>query len=223
MVATREADTAKDLSTTRNLALGGVIGPWLWTAVVLLLTVIEYETLVSFGWTPGQDNGVNYPSSLALGSAGWVQMLNFAVLGVLTIGLAVALYRVVRPGALPRVGPFLLALAGIGLVLSLFPTDHGPPDAPATWHGNIHAVAFGLALVPLLLAFFFLAFSFSGDSRWGAYGWLSPAISTAAIVCFVLGASLLPQSLGQVALYLTLLILFAGLTLIALKVRRVAA
>src|SRR5688500_3874079 len=81
----------------RQLALGGIIGPWVWALVVVLLTVLEYDTLLAFGWTPGQDNGVNYPSSLALGRAGWLQMLNFALFGLATIGLAAALHGAVRP------------------------------------------------------------------------------------------------------------------------------
>jgi hypothetical protein len=206
---------------TRTLALGGVVGPWLWTLVVVILTVVEYDTLRSFGWTPGQDHGVNYPSSLALGPVGWLQMANFALFGALTIGLAVALYRVVRPRPLARVGPLLLGVAGVGLVLSLFPTDHGPPDAPTTWHGAIHALAFAVTFVPLLLAFFFLAASFRGDHRWRGYQWLCPALGLAAIASFVVGSVLLPASLSQLAFYVALLVLFTGLTVIGLRLRAV--
>jgi hypothetical protein len=206
----------------RSLALGGIIGPWLWTLIVLLLTVVEYDTLNSFGWTPGQDNGVNYPSSLALGRVGWLQMINFALFGLLTIALAVALYQMVRPGWLAHVGPILLGIAGLGLVLSLFPTDHGPPDAPTTWHGAIHGLAFGVTFIPLLLAFFFLAASFRGDPRWRGYVWLYPALGLAALAILLLAGSLLPAAISQVAFYVTLLVLFVGLTLLGLRLRAMA-
>jgi uncharacterized protein DUF998 len=212
----------KQISLPRHLALAGIVGPWLWALVVVLLTVVEYDTLLAFGWTPGQDNGVNYPSSLALGRVGWLQMINFALLGASTIALAVGLYRVTPPRRLARAGPILLGVAGGGFVLSLFPTDHGPPDAPTTWHGAIHNLAFVVAFVPLLLAFFFLAASFRGDPRWRGYEWLCPAIGLAAIASLVVGGSLLPPSLNQVAFYLTLLVIFVGLTLIGLRLRAVA-
>ena len=167
--------------STRTLALGGVVGPWLWTAVVVALTIVEYDTLTSFGWTPGQDNGVNYPSSLALGPVGWLQMVNFAVLGVLLFGLAVGLFRSVRRRMMVRVGPVLLGVAGVGLVLSAFPTDHGPPDAAETWHGAIHGLAFVVTFVPLLLGFFFLAVSFRRDWRWRGLQWACPALALVAI------------------------------------------
>jgi hypothetical protein len=208
---------------TRTLALGGLVGPWLWTLVVVLLTVVEYDELRAFGWTPGQDHGVNYPSSLALGRLGWLQMANFALFGVATIALAAALYRVVRPRPLARVAPMLLGVAGVGLVLSAFPTDHGPPDAPTTWHGALHGLAFAVTFVPLLLAFLFLAAAFRGDPRWRGYDWLGPAVALGAVASLVGGGALLPAALSQVAFYAALLVLFAGLTLLALRVRAVAA
>ncbi len=220
---TGEPGRSKHALGTRTLALGGIVGPWLWASIVVILTFVEYDTLRSFGWTPGQDNGVNYPSSLALGSAGWLQVANFALFGVLTIALAVGLYRAVRPRRLARAGPMLVGAAGVGLVLSAFPTDHGPPDAPTTWHGTIHNLAFVVTFVPLLLAFFFLAVSFRGDPRWQGYQWLCPAIGLAAIASLVLGGGLLPASVNQAAFYVSLLLIFAGLTLLGLRLRTVAA
>jgi hypothetical protein len=206
----------------RTLALGGIVGPWLWTAIVIVLTVVEYDTLASFGWTPGQDHGVNYPSSLALGRLGWIQMLNFLMLGLCTMALAAGLYQVVRPGLLSRLGPTLLGVAGLGLVLSSFPTDHGPPDAPATWHGAIHGLGFALAFVPLLLAFFLLAASFRGDRHWRGYQWRCPTIGLVALASFIGGALFLPESLNQVSFYVSLLVVFVGLTSIGFRLRSVA-
>jgi hypothetical protein len=212
----------EQMPQARTLALGGIVGPWLWTLIVVLLTVVEYDTLTSFGWTPGRDNGVNYPSSLALGHVGWIQMLNFVVLGLWTVALAVGLSRAIRPGLRARLGPAVLGVAGVGLILTLFPTDHGPPDAPTTWHGVVHTVAFGVALVPLLLAFFLLPTSFRGDQRWRGYQWLCPVIGLLALASLAFGSLLLPESLSQVPFYMTMLVVFVGLTLIGLRLRSVA-
>ena len=209
----------RGLPATRKLATGGMVAPWLWSAIVIVLTALEFDTLTGFGWTPGASHGVNYPSSLALGKFGWAQMANFALFGFLMIGLAVALYRSVRPGRLARVAPVLLGVAGFGLLLSVFPTDTGPPNAPATWHGAIHGIGFVTIFLPLLLAMFFLAVSSRGDSRWDAYVWLGPAVGAAALIAFIALAAILPASLDQVPFYLALLVLFVGITLVGLRVR----
>lgn len=190
------------------------MGPWLWTATVGLLTVLEYDTLIGFGWTPGEANGVQYPSSLALGQLGWVMMANSAVLGLLIIGLAAGLYRQVRPRLRARIGPVLLAVAGFGEVLGLFPTDHGPPDAPTTWHGLIHNLGFAIFFFSVVLSFVFLTASFWGDDRWRSPKWLAPVVGIAAVVVVLL-AVLVPV-INQFALFL---LLFLGITAFGLRLR----
>ncbi len=175
----------RGLPATRKLATGGMVAPWLWSAIVIVLTGLEFDTLTGFGWTPGASHGVNYPSSLALGRFGWAQMANFALFGLLMI----------------------------------FPTDTGPPNAPATWHGATHGIGFVTIFLPLLLAMFFLAVSSRGDSRWDAYVWLGPAVGAAALIAFIALAAILPASLDQVPFYLALFVLFVGITLIGLRVR----
>jgi hypothetical protein len=199
---------------SRYLALGGIVGPWLWTAVVLLLTALEYDTLTAFGWTPAEANGVQYPSSLALGQLGWVYMANSAVLGLLIIGLAAGYYYEVRPRLRDRIGPVLLGIAGVGAVLGLFPTDHGPPNAPTTWHGVIHNLGFALFFFSLLLSFVFLTASLWGQSRWRSPKWLAPIAGIAAVGIFIL-AGLVPV-INQFAL---ILLLFLFITLLGLRLR----
>jgi hypothetical protein len=196
-----------------------MLGPWLWTAIVLVLTVLEYDTLTGFGWTPGGAYGVNYPSSLALGQFGWAQMANFALLGISLIGLAVALYRSVRPGRPAKVAPVLTGIAGFGFLLSVFPTDTGPPNAPATWHGEIHAIGFIVAFLPLVLSMFFLALSARGDSRWNGYGWIGPVVGIIALLTFFGLAAIMPAPVDQIPFYITLVVLFAGISLIGFRLR----
>jgi hypothetical protein len=71
-----------------------------------------------------------------LGRLGWIQMLNFTTLGLFTLALAAGLYQMVRPGLPARLGPLLLDVASLGLLLSVFPTDHGPADAPTAASGT---------------------------------------------------------------------------------------
>jgi hypothetical protein len=202
------------LAPTSYFALGGIVGPSLWIAVVVLLTVFEYDTLTAFGWTPADPNGVQFPSSLALGPLGWVQMANSAVLGLLIIGLATGFYREVRPRLRARIGPVLMGIAGVGAMLGAFPTDHGPPNAPTTWHGAIHNLGFAVFFLSLLLSFVFLTGSFWGDSRWRSPGWLAPILGVGAVGIFIF-AGLVPI-IGQFAL---ILLLFLGITLFGLRLR----
>jgi hypothetical protein len=202
----------KRLPATPYLALGGIVGPWLWTAIVVLLTILEYDTLTAFGWTPADANGVQFPSSLALGPLGWVQMANSALLGLLIIGLAAGFYREVRPRLQARIGPVLLGMAGVGAMLGVFPTDHGPPTAPTTWHGVLHNVGFAVFFFSVLLSFAFLTASSWGDSRWRSPKSLAPMVGIAAIGIVVL-AGLVPI-IGQFAL---IVLLFLGITLFGLR------
>jgi hypothetical protein len=199
-----------------------MVAPWIWTALVLVLTVLEYDTLTGFGWTPLGSHNVNYPSSLALGSFGIVQMANFALLGILLAGLAIALYRLVRPGWPAHIAPVLMAITGVGFLMSVAPTDHGPPNAPETWHGDIHTLGFVVAFLPLVLSMLLLAVSFRGDPRWRGYVWLGPVVGVLALIFFIGLAAIIPASVDQVAFYLTLLVLFIGITVIGRHARSLA-
>jgi hypothetical protein len=202
----------KRLPATPYLALGGIVGPWLWTAVVVLLTVLEYDTLTAFGWTPVDPNGVQYTSSLALGPLGWVYMANAALLGLLTIGLAAGYYREVLPRLRDRIGPVLMGIAGVGAILGMFPTDHGPPNAPTTWHGVIHNLGFAVFFFSLVLSFVFLTASLWGQNRWRSPKWLAPIAGIATVGIFIV-AGLVPI-INQFAL---ILLLFLGITLFGLR------
>lgn len=207
------------LPSTRALAVGGAIAPWLWSGVVIVLTFLEYDTLTGFGWTPLSHHGVNYPSSLALGRFGWAQMVNFGLFGILMIGLAIALYRSVRQQWPARIAPVLIGISGFGFLMSVFPTDNGPPNAAMTWHGAIHGLGFIVMLIPFVLSMFFLGLSFRGDPQWRGYVLVGPAIGLLALIAFIALAAILPASMDQIPFYITLLVLFTGLTLVGLRIR----
>jgi hypothetical protein len=46
----------------------------------------------------------------------------------------------VKPGQLSWLGPLFLVVSGAGVTLLAFNTD--PPNAPVSWHGQLHGVAF---------------------------------------------------------------------------------
>jgi hypothetical membrane protein len=163
-----------DRGWTRWLLTGGVIGPILFIAVFL----VE-------GWTrAGYDPMRMFVSLLSLGPGGWQQVANFVVSGLLVLGGAVGLRRVLVDGPGSRWGPWLIGLAGIGLVLAgVFATDPAqgyPPGAPLgmpsspTWHSALHLLASTFVFIGLPVAMVLMARRFRGEeSRWALYCWLS--------------------------------------------------
>jgi hypothetical protein len=66
---------------------GLAAGP-LFLSVVGLLTWAELDDLHRLGWGYTKDNNVPWPSGLALGHIGAIQILNFAVTGLLILVFA---------------------------------------------------------------------------------------------------------------------------------------
>ena len=106
----------------------------------------------------GYDLSVHPISLLALGSSGWVQTLNFVVLGLLYCFAALWLALVGKR----RVIGSLLFPAGIGfLIAAMFPADpfmNFPPEAVMTDggaisnHAKLHGVGFMLAFSCIFFA-----------------------------------------------------------------------
>ena len=134
--------------STRRLALVGSIGPALFVAIAVVMTVLEWDFLHRLGWHLMQGSSVPYPSATAMGPYGLLQTLNFIQVGVSVIAIAIALWKTVLPR--PRVGAGLVFLAGVAMVLAMFTTD-GTTNQPTTWHGWIHGLSFLLLLFSTLL------------------------------------------------------------------------
>jgi hypothetical protein len=154
--------------TTRRLALAGLVGPPLFAAIVLVVTAIEWDFLHDLGWSarPFASPDAPWPSVLALGDYGFLQIVNFLLLGVSILGLAVALFRLLDVRR--KFGPALLVLLAAGVGLAAVRTDYrtaygGGPD---TWNGTVHAVAFTIFVPAAVASTLALALQFRRDERW---------------------------------------------------------
>ena len=104
--------------STRRLALAGVVAPPLFAAIVLLLTLLDWDELHDLGWSAGpfDDPDATWPSVAMLADQGFLQSLNCTMLGVATIGLAVALRRLgarlVESALVAALACFAVSLAG---------------------------------------------------------------------------------------------------------------
>jgi hypothetical membrane protein len=133
-------------------------------------------------------------SLLSLGEGGWIQISNFVVAGLLAVGFAVGLRRVLGGGRGATWGPRLLGLYGVGLVAGgVFVADPAlgfPPGTPDgipdqfSWHAILHAIAPPLAFLSLIVASFVLVRRFAGL---GQRGWAAYSAAT-SVICLALAA-----------------------------------
>jgi len=174
----------RHLPATRRLFVGGAAAGPLFVAVALgqVLTV------------DGFDLGRHPLSLLSVGDHGWIQIANFVVAGVLTLGLAVGLGRGLRDGRGHRWGPILIGVYGAGLVAGgVFVADPAlgfPPGAPdgiptdISWHAAVHniapVVAFNAVIVACIV--FAVRFAVRRERGWAVY---SAATAAGALVCAV--------------------------------------
>jgi hypothetical membrane protein len=125
----------KASSLTRTLALAGIIGPAVFTTLV-----------IAQGFLQPDYSHVRLPiSALAAWPMGWIQGLNFYITGALTTAFAVALHRGIQPTARGVAAFVALAMSGIGIVLAaVFPwkmINGVPTETPLHVVGAITAFA----------------------------------------------------------------------------------
>jgi len=170
----------------------------LFAIIVVVLTVAQYGFMVDLGWDPIGISDVPWPSGLALGPLGWLQVVNFILFGVALMVFAVELHRGVAARVRGSViGPVLLVVAGVALVLAAFKTDPSLSGGPQSWHGLVHGLAFLLLVSSLLLSLLFLWWRLGRDPLWRGYDLYTIITTVLYVVLIFLSAS-------QLAFYLFL-------------------
>jgi hypothetical protein len=125
--------------------------------------------MLGIGWRPLRDPAGAWPSGLALGLYGRVQVWSFVISGFLLMVFAFGLHFGATGGPGSRVGPTLLFVAGTAMALMAFETDPIRRTGPRTLHGWIHDAAFVLFVLAVLPAFFFLWRRLSKDPLWRSH------------------------------------------------------
>lgn len=199
---------------TRPLLLSGI------GAGVLFPLVVLAQALTRQGF----DLSVHPLSLLSLGGAGWIQIMNFILTGVLVIGFAVGLRRPAESSPGGRWGPSLLGFYGGVLVAAgVFTVDpmYGfPPGAPEglpatmSWHAILHQLTFLLAFLGLIIALFVFArrFWLLRARGFAAYCLLTGLATPGLIVV----SELVPGSRGYF-LFATNVLVHGWLVLLAIK------
>jgi hypothetical membrane protein len=173
----RTAD-AGQIRLVRGLALAGIIGP------VLFVTLIVVQ-----GFLLPDYSHVRLPiSALAAWPTGWIQVLNFQIFGALTLVFAHALHRAVRRTRWGVVGYALLALTGVGLIMSGLFSWHMVDGVPR--ETVPHVVAAIIVFIGAGLALMLLSRRFVADPQWRDLATYTMASGIAVVVLFVMTALL---------------------------------
>ena len=146
------------------LGLGSAAGPF-----YVVVGIAQILTREGFDWTR------HALSLLSNGAAGWVQVGNFLISGLLVIAGAAGLKRAMPSGRGRNAGPLLIGIYGLGMIGAAFfradPALGFPPGTPegppvvVTTHGLLHFVSGGIGFFGLIAACFVYAARFRGEGR----------------------------------------------------------
>ena len=191
-VSTTDTGIRRATASTRALLACGVIAGPLYVIVALLQVLFR----------DGFDLSRHPLNLLSLGAWGWIQIANFVVAGLLAMGFAAGLRRVLYPGSGTTWAPLLVAGYALGLVAGgVFVADPAlgfPPGTPDgipdhfSWHGTLHAFAPPLAGLSLIAACFVLLRRFAslGHRAWAIYS------ASTGIACLALSAWPNPETVS---------------------------
>ncbi len=193
------------------LACGVALGP-------LFYVVVVAQILTRTGF----DISKHPISLLSLGDAGWIQIANFILTGLLAIACSVGMWRAMRNAAGGTWGPLLIATYGLGMVVAgISPPDPllgFPPGALAAMpeqmskHAMLHGVGFFVAFLSLIAACFVFArrYFVIGKPEWGIY-----SIATGVITPVLILAGMMIQSATSISFFIVGIIAFGWVGAVA--------
>ncbi len=147
-------------------ARAGMIGPFLFGVVLIFLTILKYDFLLSLGWHPLLAPTFDWPSGLALGDYGWIMTSTFILSGFMMILFASGLRLSLPPTRPALIGTLLVSFAGLALMGLAFTTDPTLTSTTRTWHGRLHDLSFVLLGLTLMPALIILGFAFRNADHW---------------------------------------------------------
>ncbi len=209
-------------TANRRAGLAGIGAAVLFPTLIVLGTALQWDYMhQQWGWRLTEETAVPFPSGLATGPWGFLQITNFAVTGLLVLVFGQVLASSLRVGHARHVTRFGMGVMGVALMASTFPTDFvyrpaaSPP--PETWHGMIHTIAFFvlmlLGVLPGTIGFALGARRTRAWSGWALPTLLVPLVLVAMIV------GLIPDPWG---FYLLIVAWFGWMGLAGAKLRRLA-
>jgi hypothetical membrane protein len=201
----RQRTTPSRAKLLAQLTLAGVV---VYVAIDVLLAFLR----------PGYSLIYNAESDYGRGPWYWVMDINFLLRCALSLALAAALYRVVRPGSRIRVGLALLVTWAIcsGL-LAFFADDlEGQPQ-----HGSgvVHLVLAFIAFTCIAVGAILISARLMSDPAWHRAAPVMLALSIAGVIAYLLLGTALKHHHGPDGLYERI---FLGLELLWIAVAAIA-
>lgn len=188
--------TSKQINTehgraVRLGALGGVIGPILFTVLVIVGGVL-YDGYSHVGQKISELGGEGAENAL-------LQNFNFIMIGVLTIGFSWALARVLGP---PYLGPALIGFFGLSSSIAngLLPCDAGCQGE--TLVGLLHNITGLAGFIAAVIGMLVLARRWRNDPKWQSHvGFTRRAafVAIGGLSWFVITQALDVQSFAGIA------------------------
>ena len=203
----------------RWAAMAGIAGPVLFT-----LGFLAQEQLRRGEYDPIRE----VVSALEAGTHGWIQQVNFVILGVLTMIFAVGLHRGLAPSRAGMVGPVALFISGaVNVLAAIFPLREDA--AGATYDPGGHQVAGTLFFATSFIALIALSRRCAADPRWRSIaGWMLAAGLLAALSFPLMGALVIPDNAplhdwaGLAQRLIVLVLLFPARIALAIRLLRLS-
>jgi len=158
-------------------AWAGMIGS------ALFVTVFTLE-----GWLrPGYDARSTFISELSIGPRGWIQIINFIILGALFLVFTWGVADEFRDGKASKAGPVLLTIIGFSFLVSgpLVTDLATTPRNQMSLHGILHGIFGALVFSLSPISCFVFWRRFRQDPQWQhLQGWTLAAgiITTVAVI-----------------------------------------
>jgi hypothetical protein len=154
----------------------------------LFVTVFTVEGFLRQGYDPRS----TFISELSIGARGWIQILNFIVLGILFITFTWGVADEFRTGKASRAGSVLLGIIGFSFLVSgPFVTDvAGTPRDQMSLHGLIHGIFGALVFSLSPISCFVFWRRFREDPGWKHLaGWTLAAGIITSLAVILLSAA----------------------------------
>ena len=158
----------------------------------LFVTIFTLE-----GWLrPGYDPRSTFISELSIGPRGWIQILNFIILGILFLVFTWGVAAEFHEGKASKSGPILLAIIGFSFLISgpLVTDVAATPLDQMSLHGILHAIFGALVFSLSPISCFVFWRRFRQDPNWASLqrGTLAAGIITGVAVILLSIAIKLP-------------------------------
>ncbi len=164
--------------TLSLLAVCGIVGPILFTVVVIVLGLVRigYSHVTQLMSELGEAGA---PNAILFGAVGLVPF------GVSIVAFAFGVHRGISGGKGSKIGPALIVVAGVCLVAgAIFPCD--PGCVPVSFAGNMHRVVAVIGFSAMIFAPLAISQRMKDDELWHDYRSYSVATGILTAVFLIL-------------------------------------